>query len=90
MLSKVADFSNFLSRYCTSLESLRLEVNEILVALIGTISFATIPPIFHPFSLLHRLEQVDSTDGNSNAGLQEAMAEQNIHTLQNQVNIDEV
>jgi len=40
-------------KYCTSLESLRLEV--------------------------------DSTDGNSNAGLQEAMAEQNLHTLQNQV-----
>ena len=30
--------------------------------------------------------QVDSTDGNSSAGLQEAMAEQNLHTLQNQVN----
>merc|ERR1712012_22010 len=40
-------------KYCTSLESLRLEV--------------------------------DSTDGNSNAGIQEAMAEQNVHTLQNQV-----
>ena len=31
--------------------------------------------------------QVDSTDGNSSAGLQEAMAEQNLHTLQNQVNM---
>jgi hypothetical protein len=31
------------------------------------------------------INQVDSTDANSNAGLQEAMGEQNLHTLQNQV-----
>ena len=31
-----------------------------------------------------RLE-IDSTDGNSNAGIQEALQEQNIHTLENQV-----
>lgn len=40
-------------KYCTNLQSLRLEV--------------------------------DSTDSNSNAGLQEAVAEQNLYTLQNQV-----
>ena len=33
-----------------------------------------------------RLE-IDSTDGNSNAGIQEALQEQNIHTLENQVGI---
>ena len=38
------------------------------------------------FPSLFSLFQVDSTDGNSSAGLQEAMAEQNLHTLQNQVN----
>ncbi len=30
-------------------------------------------------------EEIDSTDGNSNAGLSEALGDQNIHTLQNQV-----
>ena len=29
--------------------------------------------------------EIDSTDGNSNFGLQEALQEQNIHTLENQV-----
>ena len=38
------------------------------------------------FPSLFSMFQVDSTDGNSSAGLQEAMAEQNLHTLQNQVN----
>jgi hypothetical protein len=30
-------------------------------------------------------EEIDSTDGNSNAGLSEALGDQNIPTLQNQV-----
>ena len=42
------------------------------------------PFFFSQLSLL-LFKQVDSTDGNSNAGIQEAMAEQNVHTLQNQV-----
>ena len=34
--------------------------------------------------------EIDSTDANSNAGLSEALGEQNIVTLQNQVGIKKV
>ena len=36
-------------------------------------------------SLRYLKLEIDSTDGNSNAGIQEALQEQNIHTLENQV-----
>ncbi len=40
---------------------------------------------FRPTSIFFVCEEIDSTDGNSNAGLSEALGDQNIHTLQNQV-----
>jgi hypothetical protein len=40
---------------------------------------------FRPTSMFFVCEEIDSTDGNSNAGLSEALGDQNIHTLQNQV-----
>ena len=39
-------------------------------------------------SLRYLKLEIDSTDGNSNAGIQEALQEQNIHTLENQVCIE--
>ena len=37
------------------------------------------------YQLLPIYLEIDSTDANSNAGLSEALGEQNIHVLQNQV-----
>ena len=41
-------------------------------------------PLLSMLSSLFNLE-IDSTDANSNAGLSEALGEQNVHVLQNQV-----